>query len=183
MSIDTRERRASGEQDAAARSPRDLIITVLVAVVLVVGVLLWRAATNAPATTAPEPTLGVSVSQADIAPASPEVEQAWGIRLTGIYLLADGGLVGLRYEVINEETAHRLHANGGKELPTLTVEDKSGEISSNSVIMHAHYGDGQVNGKTFTILYGNANGLIHTGDRVTVTMTDGLQIQHVLVQD
>ena len=183
MSIDTMQRRGSGEQKTAARSPRDLAITVIIAVVLVVGVVTWRAATNGRTTTAPDPTLSGTLSAADIAPSSPEVEQAWGIRLTGIYLLADGGLVGLRYEVIDDQTSHRLHANGGRVLPTLTVENRSGEISSNSVMMHAHYGDGQVNGKTFTILYGNANGLVHTGDRVTVTMNDGLQIQHVLVQD
>ena len=124
------------------------------------------------------------VHRAVVFPASPAVEAAWGMRFTNVLVLADNGGVELRYQVIDDAKAAKIHqgAHGSNELPTITVEGTNAAVAPSSVLMHFHHGDATA-GRTYSIIYGNAGGVVSSGELVTIVMKDGLKIQHVEVSD
>jgi hypothetical protein len=115
-------------------------------------------------------------------PSSPQIEQEWGIRITLVQLLADGGLVEIRYEVLNTDRANRLHADTSLDsIPTILVEGSTNSIQARSLMFHFHHGDKGTEGRTYSIVYGNSGGSLHRGSLATVRMADGLTLQHVPV--
>jgi hypothetical protein len=114
-------------------------------------------------------------------PTSPLIEQNWGIRVTNVVLLADGGLVAIRYQVVDPAKDGKLHSGGTANLPVLIDESTGREIRTTAALMHVHYADGGVNGKSYSILYGNSGGALHTGAAVTIKMADGTSLRHVTV--
>jgi|GEM_PF-3037450 len=115
-------------------------------------------------------------------PSSPTVEAAWGIRFTNVMVLADNGGVELRYQVIDMAKAAKIHQSTPKtnELPTIQVEGTDSSVAPSAVLMHFHHGDAS-SGRTYSIIYGNAGGVVSSGEFVTVIMKDGLSIKHIQV--
>jgi hypothetical protein len=116
-------------------------------------------------------------------PTSAAIESQWGIRFTNLVLLADGGLIEMRYQVLDPAKSTRIHSGTLKDLPVLKVEDSGKVVSSQSLMFHFHHGDTNAQGRTYSILYGNAGGAIHLHSRVAIQLPDGLQLQHILVQN
>lgn len=117
-------------------------------------------------------------------PASAQIEDRWGIRITLVQLLADNGLVELRYQVLDNDKANRLHADTSSlaSIPTLRAEGTGLVVKPNSLLFHIHHEwDQGSDGRSYSIVYGNAGGAIQPNGRVTVVMADGLQLQHVPV--
>jgi hypothetical protein len=126
-------------------------------------------------------------------PSSPAVEAAWGIRFTAVLLEADRGLVDMRYQVVDPAKSGRIH--GGKSgvdpkaqlanLPTIILESGRGRLTPSSAMMHFEHFHFQTElvGSTYSLLYGNSGGLLHLGDTITIHLSDGLQLQHVVVGD
>ena len=48
--------------------------------------------------------------------------------------------------------------------------------------MHFHHGDVTA-GRTYSIIYGNAGGVVTVGAYVTIVMKDGLKIEHIEVSN
>jgi hypothetical protein len=113
-------------------------------------------------------------------PANPAIEEAWGIRFTAVNLLADGGIVEIRYEVVDATKGGRIHLDSTlKDLPRLDVEGTSATITSRDLMFHIHRGMGvHDEGRAYSIVYGNANGVVKPGAAVTVVMSDGLKLRH-----
>lgn len=119
-------------------------------------------------------------------PISPQIEQQWGIRVTLVQLLADNGLIEVRYLVMDSAKAGRLHADSTSlaNIPWIKVDGTSLSIKSNSVMYHFQHGVGQgLDGRTYSIIYGNANNAIHPHNTITIVMPDGLELQHAPVGD
>jgi hypothetical protein len=117
-------------------------------------------------------------------PASPQIEEGWGIRFTVVQLLADNGLLEMRYVVLDNTKANRLHSDSTSlaNLPVVLVEGTSKTVKSNSLLFHIHHEwDQGTDGRDYSFVYGNAGGAIHTGTRVTIAMPDGLKLQHIPV--
>jgi hypothetical protein len=117
-------------------------------------------------------------------PTSAQIEQVWGIRVITVQLLADHGLVEVRYLVLDETKAAKLHADTTslKNIPWMKIEGSGLSIKSQSVMYHFQHGVGNgVEGHTYSIIYGNAGNAIHPYSLVTVVMPDDLQLQHVPV--
>lgn len=117
-------------------------------------------------------------------PTNAQIEQAWGIRITTVQLLADHGLVEIRYLVVDSTKAAKLHADTTslKNIPFIRIEGTNHEIKSTSVMFHFQHGVGNgVEGHTYSIIYGNANGWIKPYSLVSIVMPDGLALQHVPV--
>ena len=117
-------------------------------------------------------------------PTSPQIEQQWGIRVTLVQLLADNGLVELRYLVVDSTKAARLHADSTSltNIPWLKIDGTDLSIKSRSVMYHFQHGTGQgLDGRTYSIIYGNAGNAIHSHATVTVVMPDGLELQRIPV--
>jgi hypothetical protein len=126
-------------------------------------------------------------------PSSPAIESAWGVRFTAVLLEADRGMVDIRYQVVDPAKSGRIH--GGKSgvdpkaqlanLPTIILESGRGRLTPSSAMMHFEHFHFQTElvGSTYSLLYGNSGGLLHLGDKITIHLSDGLQLQHVVVGD
>ena len=117
-------------------------------------------------------------------PTSSQIEQEWGIRISLVQLLADGGLIELRYLVVDSTKSSRLHAdpNSLANIPWIKVEGTNLAIKSKSVMFHFQHGVGQgADGRTYSIIYGNAENAVHKFAKVAIVMPDGLELQHVPV--
>jgi len=116
-----------------------------------------------------------------VVPTSPLIEQTWGIKVTAVVLLADGGLVAIRYQVVDPAKDGKLHSGGTANLPVLIDERTGREIRSSAALMHVHYADGGTDGRSYSILYGNSGGALRRGAIVTIRMVDGTSLRHVTV--
>jgi hypothetical protein len=124
-----------------------------------------------------------SVATADLAmPRSAEIEHTWGVQIKSITLLASTGVIDVRYTVLDDGKATRLHTDGRTGLPSLRTKDH-GTVKPDSVMFHFHSKATEVAGQGYDIIYGNAHGAIHAGSLVTVVMADGLELADVPVKE
>jgi hypothetical protein len=131
------------------------------------------------------PVKPVSISHpAASVPVNSQLEAAWGLRFTNVIVVADNGGVELRYQVIDEAIAGKIHESTAttNELPTVVVESTGAKVTPSAVLMHIHHGDPSA-GQSYSIIYGNAGGVVQSGDFVTIVMADGLKLKHVQVSD
>jgi hypothetical protein len=115
-------------------------------------------------------------------PASAAIEQQWGIRFIALNLLADGGLLDLEYQVVDPSKSGRIHIGGIKQLPVIQVEGTRRTVTSDSLMFHFQHENTDAPGRTYSIIYGNANGVVHPGARITIALSDGLRLHHFPVQ-
>jgi hypothetical protein len=116
-------------------------------------------------------------------PTSSAIETAWGIRFTAVHLLADGGMVEVRYEVVDSSKGGRIHRDQSlKDLPMIVVEPSGQVVTSRDLMFHVHHSAAAHDeGRAYSIVYGNAGSAVKPGSWVTIRMSDGLQLQHVPV--
>ena len=117
-------------------------------------------------------------------PSSPAIEAEWGMRFTNVMVLAANGGVELRYQVTDDAKAAKIHqvAQMSNELPSLEVERTGSTVAPSAVLMHFHHGDATA-GRTYSIIYGNAGGVVSSGEFLTIVMKDGLRLEHIQVTD
>ena len=170
----------SGQQKEAARGRRRLLAGYGLTLILIAGAILsGRILLHHD----PPSIAIVSVAHpAARVPSSPAVEAAWGIRFTNVIVLADNGGVELRYQALNDSTSVKIHQGDAKsnQLPSITVDGTNEVIAPSAVLMHLHHGDVTA-GRTYSIIYGNAGGVVVAGEYVTIVMKDGLKIEHIEV--
>ena len=168
-----------------------LVLSAVLAVVIGGGILVMRLSAQPASSTAVQHPGQKFI----VAPQSPAIEQAWGIRFTALILGGDRGMLDVRYVVVNTSKSARIHGGSVtnpdpqaavKSLPTFIKEGGGGgAILPTAAMMHFEHFHFQTEtvGSGFSILYGNAAGLLHVGDKVTIRMADGLELKHVVVSD
>ena len=162
-------------RSARHRSTVLVALCALVAIALAVGVVSWRLHDR-----------GTRVQAAPGAtmPASASIEQNWGIRFVALSVLADGGLIELRYQVVDPSKSGRIHVGDAtsdtKNLPVLVEEGTGAKVQSRSVMFHFQH-SGDVSGRLYSIIYGNAGGALKPHTLVTIRLSDGSELQHVPV--
>lgn len=109
-------------------------------------------------------------------PTSASIEARWGVRFTQIGISADGGMVDVRYVVLDVDKAMSVAATA--QTTPLLIEEKSKRVIF-AVAMKAHAHDLHTGGRYY-LLYRNTKGLIAPGRHVTITL-GGLQLKHVTV--
>jgi hypothetical protein len=116
-------------------------------------------------------------------PTSSAIEGAWGIHFTAVNLIADGGMIEVRYEVVDSSKGGRIHRDASlKDLPVIVAEPSGRQIDSHDLMFHVHHGsNAHDEGQAYSIVYGNAGGAVKRGAFVTIKMSDGLLLQHVPV--
>jgi hypothetical protein len=124
-----------------------------------------KASASAPlvAATAP-PHAGKTAHQL---PAPSEIEAQTGIQIAHVGLTAAGGLVDVRFKVLDSAKAKALLGNSA-HAPVLIAGDNPPLMAPHHAMKGARFGKGQV----FYILYPNARGAIQPGVEVTVAMGD-----------
>ena len=165
MTIEPDEDLPSVERRVSTR--RSALGPIVIIAVLVASVIGWRLSTNDSDAARPLDTI----------PAHADVEATYGVRFVRVDLLAEGGLVELRYQTIDPAKSTVFHDVDGAHLPFLVDESTGRKITETQ--FHSHSMD-ETPGRTYSILYGNAGGALEPGSSVTINVGD-LQIEHVRV--
>jgi hypothetical protein len=108
-------------------------------------------------------------------PVSEEIEEKFGVRFTFLAITAEGGMVELRYRVIDEDKA----ANFGHytETAPMLVSEDTGEIVDVTIMgLHNHRVEP---GRTYYILYRNTAGALKSGRPVTIAIGN-YELEHVV---
>src|SRR3990172_2056720 len=93
-------------------------------------------------------------------------ETATGVRIVRVALTAGGGMIDLRYQVIDPQKALIIHDEGN--FPAI-VDEASGAIINTPWMNHSHSGEYQA-GVTYYTLMMNSGGVLSRGSKVTVVL-------------
>jgi hypothetical protein len=109
-------------------------------------------------------------------PTSPAIESKYGVRFVGIDITSGGGMIQVRYQVLDSAKAGAIH----DEEATPTIID--GGVSYNLPGMpgHTHIGPVKKAGTTDYVLLANAGGGVKPGSTVTLRIGD-LELRNVPV--
>lgn len=145
----------------------------LAGVAVVVAALgAWHLSRDAgPATASPVPA-----SWARPVVAAEDLGQASGVLITRVAVTGDGGLVDLRFRMVDPDRAHALHAAG---TPPAVVDERTGLVVHELLMNHAHTGAYRA-GVTYYLVFTNPGNWVHRGGPVTVLLGDA-QVEHVAV--
>jgi len=144
-----------------------ILFTALILLLGVSGGLAFRAIAHSRQT-----TLDVKKQQ-KVADA---IADRLGIRITKVVVTADGGLVDLRYQVIDPDKAVFLFDNLDV-VPMMIAQN--GEVIRLESLPHRH---DVYAGLAYFILYRNAKNSVQPGSQVTVVVGDDLRLEHVAVE-
>lgn len=103
------------------------------------------------------------------------LERANGVRITHVAISGGGGLVDLRYQVLDADKAAVVHLS----TPEL-VDEKTGAVADKPFMGHAHTGVFHA-GQTYFVLFENPGNLVRQGTSVTVVL-GGLRVRHIRVE-
>ena len=110
-------------------------------------------------------------------PTSPAIEATWGVRVTHVAVTADGGLVEMRFLVLDSDRALAMMQDVSN-VPVLRVE-ANGTLVRSAALMTAKHAIAP--GRTGFMLYRNTKGAIQPGTSIAVVFGK-LELQHVLAQ-
>jgi hypothetical protein len=140
------------------RPERGRIVIVVIGMILVAGAVLgFRAVSRS---RGPETVIGM--------PSSERIEQEYGIRIERVSLIASGGLVELKYLVLDADAAGAIHDDDAEDFPSIVAD---GTVIGNPTFQH-HGGKVVVVGRELSILYTNAKGAVRTGETVSIEIGD-----------
>jgi hypothetical protein len=105
------------------------------------------------------------------------LEERYGVRITLVAVTAAGGLVDLRYQVIDAEKAAQVFGEGARA-PTLIAED------SGVTLPNPQEAPGETQpeaGQTYYVLYPNVESSVKPGTPVTVVIGD-IRVEHLVAK-
>ena len=100
-----------------------------------------------------------------------------GVRVVQIAVTGGGGLLDLRYQVVDPDKAGALH---DPETPPGLIDEATGTPVSQLVMNHAHKGPVKA-GVTYYLVFYNPGDVVHRGSRATVQL-GGARLKHVRVR-
>jgi hypothetical protein len=137
-------------------------------VVMVVGILVvrgWR------------PTSDDGSSSSATMPISAEIEATYGVRFTGVDVTAGGGMIQIRYQVIDSDKTAAIHDSDGAPY----IVDSNGHTYADpGMAGHSHVGGTKPSGTSDYVLLANARGGVKAGSVVTIRIGD-LELRNVHV--
>jgi hypothetical protein len=98
-----------------------------------------------------------------------------GVRVERVAVTGDGGLVDLRFLVVDADKAASVN-----ETPPLLIDERTGGVIDRPWMGHAHT-HGLKLGVGYYVIFENAGTLIRSGGRVTVQLGDA-RLPHVRVR-
>jgi hypothetical protein len=143
-----------------------LFIPALVVFIAILGFNVWQLYDNA----TPQ-YIGNGI------PAHPEIEQRFGVRFTGVYVVARGGMIDLRYRVLDAGKAKNF-GHFTETSPLLIAEDSGQRVEVTVMMLHNHRVEG---GRVYYILFRNTGNAIKPGSKVTIQLDD-ITLDQVIVQ-
>lgn len=164
---------AASTQDLPRRRIGPWIVLGVALLLLAIGVVAWLSWGKSP--TPAQGAVPAAALPPGRAGTAAEVEQRLGIRIRFIAVTAAGGLVELRYEVVDAEKAAGLLDVAGR--PALIAED-SGAVLTMHVRPEVRSLDA---GRSYSFLFANTRNAIRPGSLVTVALGD-LRLEHLVAQ-
>jgi hypothetical protein len=120
----------------------------------------------------PHPTAALSP-----VPHSAAIEARDGIRVSQVAVTADGGMIDVRYIVLDPDRA--LAVGHSKQTFPVLIDDRSGRtLGGLAMSMWPHH---MLVGRQYYLLYRNDGGTVQTGDTVSVKVGK-LWLRHVVVR-
>jgi hypothetical protein len=98
-------------------------------------------------------------------PTSPQIEDAFGVRFTSVDITAAGGMIELRYQVLDSDKTAVVH---DQATAPFVVDHAGKKFADPGMVGHTHIGPLKVAGSSDFILLANAGGAVHHGDVVTI---------------
>jgi hypothetical protein len=123
---------------------------------------------------------GVAGARLDTTPPllSPaEFARRAGVRIVRVAITGDGGLVDLRYQVIDSSAADSIH---DPDAPPQIVDERTRVVVNELYMGHAHHGQLKV-AHTYYLIFNNPGNLLRAGTRVTVQL-GAARLAHVPVR-
>jgi hypothetical protein len=135
----------------------------IVALVVVFGaVLLVRNIADGGSDGAVQPVSGTVQM-----PTSPEIEATYGVRFTEVNVTAAGGMIQIRYQVLDSGKAGAIH---DEEATPHILDARGTDFSLPGMPGHTHIGPVKAAGTTDFVLLANAGGEVKHGAVVTIKM-------------
>jgi hypothetical protein len=145
-----------------------------VAVLLVAALMLWLAPWSDRGQS--EPAAKVPVAWTRPAVSADGLAQRSGVTITQVAVTGAGGLVDLRFKVLDPVKAHAVH---DPATPPAIVDERSGLVVNRLLMSHSHSGEYQP-AVTYYLVFENTNNWVRRGSRVTVLLGN-VQVEHVVV--
>jgi hypothetical protein len=99
-----------------------------------------------------------------------------GVRVVRVAATGDGGLLDLRYQVVNADVAAAVH---DPATPPALVDERSGLVIGQLLMGHMHHGQPKA-GVTYYLVFLNPGDAVRRGDRVSVVLGSA-RLEHVRV--
>jgi hypothetical protein len=142
-----------------------LLLPALVLFVTILGFNLWRVG-GGPAASYPN---GI--------PPHPEIEERFGVRFTGLYMASKGGMIDMRYRVVDVGKA-KIFGHYTETSPMIITQDAGKPIEVTVMMLHNHRVEG---GRMYYILFRNTDNAVQPGSKVTIVIDD-VRLENVVVQ-
>jgi hypothetical protein len=158
-----------------ARTARNGFLAGALLTVVVAALLLWlphRSGGGAAATGG-----AVPASWSRVAVTADGLAERSGVKITQVAVTGGGGLVDLRYQVVDPDKAAALH---DRRTPPALVDERTGLVVNQLFMDHSHHGAQQA-GVKYYLVFNNPGNWVHRGSRVTVLLGDA-EVQHVVVR-
>jgi hypothetical protein len=104
------------------------------------------------------------------------LEARSGVRILGLTLAGDGGLLDLRYQVVDAQKAVSVHDGP----PPMLVEESTNAAIAQLLMGHQHSSAPKV-GLSYYLVFLNEGSILHIGSRVSVQLGDA-RVAHVVVR-
>ena len=140
---------------------------------LVVGILFARGWPPNSNDTAAKPA---TESEAGM-PTSAAIEAKYGIRFLGVDVTAGGGMIQLRYQVLDSDKTEAIHE---VDVAPFVVDSSGKKYADPGMVGHSHVGKTQAPGTSDYILLANAGGGVKPGSIVTIKVGE-LELRNVPV--
>jgi hypothetical protein len=108
--------------------------------------------------------------------ATQSLPQHLGIRVTSVAVTGGGGLLDVRFQVLDPELAGALH---DARTPPAVVQERTGLFIDQLLMGHAHSGPFR-QAESYYLLFLNSGRWVHRGDEVSLLL-GGVQVHHVKV--
>ena len=100
-----------------------------------------------------------------------------GVRLVRVAVTGDGGLLDLRYQVIDPNKAVAVHE---AKTPPAIIDERTGLVLNRLLMGHAHHGQLKP-AVSYYLIFENTGNWVRRGSEVTVLLGNA-QVEHVVVK-
>jgi len=108
---------------------------------------------------------------------APGLAERSGVRLVRVAVTGGGGLLDLRYQVVDPSKAVTVHE---AKTPPAIIDERTGLVLNRLLMGHAHQGQLKP-AVSYYLVFENTGNWVHRGSEVTVLLGDA-EVEHVVVK-